>query len=84
QRISREISDKEIWVKLVKLAYQSSYGYEFQGDSLLLARENLFATFDDYYQEKFGQVAEKKIRKEIARIISYNVMQMDGLLYTSP
>ena len=49
QRISREISDEVTFYEFVKSAYRASYGYEYQGDSLLLARENLLATFEDYY-----------------------------------
>ncbi len=44
QRISREVSDEVTFYELVKKAYRASYGYEYQGDSLLLARENLLAS----------------------------------------
>lgn len=53
QRISKEIDNSQEWFKLAKKAYQASYGYEYQGDSLLLARENLLYTFMDYYMDKF-------------------------------
>lgn len=36
--INENIKNKNEWQKWVKLAYQSIYGYEFQGDNLLLAR----------------------------------------------
>ena len=84
QRISREVSDEATFYKLVKKAYRSSYGYEYQGDSLLLARENLLATFEDYYLAKTGNQPTLEQKKEIATIISYNVFQMDGLKKTSP
>ncbi|MGV3027234.1 Eco57I restriction-modification methylase domain-containing protein [Streptococcus hyovaginalis] len=84
QRLSREVNDEGDFFRLAKLAYQSSYGYEFQGDSLLLARENLLASFEDYYQAKFDQAPTLKQKEEIAKIISYNVFQMDGLAKTSP
>lgn len=83
-RISKEVSDEEKWLALVKKAYQASYGYEWQGDSLLLARENLLLTFEDYYQAKFDKTASQVQLKEIATIISYNLFQMDGLNYISP
>ncbi|KXT78597.1 Eco57I restriction-modification methylase domain-containing protein [Streptococcus sp. DD13] len=84
QRISREIADEVRFYELVKKAYQASYGYEYQGDSLLLARENLLATFEDYYEAKCGHKPSLEQKKEIATIISYNVFQMDGLKKTSP
>lgn len=83
-RISKEVSDEEKWLALVKKAYQASYGYEWQGDSLLLARENLLLTFEDYYEAKFIKTASQAQLKEIATIISYNLFQMDGLNYISP
>lgn len=84
QRISREVSDEATFYDLVKKAYQASYGYEYQGDSLLLARENLLATFEDYYLAKIGNQPTLEQKKEIATIISYNVFQMDGLEKNSP
>ena len=84
QRISRESSDEAGFYQLVKRAYQASYGYEYQGDSLLLARENLLATFEDYYLAKWKQEPSPEQKKEIATIISYNVFQMDGLKQTTP
>lgn len=84
QRISREVSDEATFYELVKKAYRASYGYEYQGDSLLLARENLLATFEDYYLAKTGNQPTLEQKKEIATIISYNVFQMDGLRKSSP
>ena len=84
QRISREVSDEATFYELVKKAYRASYGYEYQGDSLLLARENLLATFEDYYLAKTGNQPTLEQMKEIATIISYNVFQMDGLKKISP
>ena len=84
QRISREVSDEVAFYELIKEAYRASYGYEYQGDSLLLARENLLATFEDYYLAKTGNQPTLEQKKEIATIISYNVFQMDGLKKNSP
>lgn len=84
QRISREVSDEATFYELVKKAYRASYGYEYQGDSLLLARENLLATFEDYYLANIGNQPTLEQKKEIATIISYNVFQMDGLEKNSP
>ena len=84
QRISNEINEHDKWVKYVSIAYKSSYGYEFQGDSLLIARENLLYTFIDYYKDKFNDVPSVSLMKDIASIISYNMIQMDGLKYIIP
>lgn len=84
QRISKEIDSEEIWFSLALKAYQSSYGYEYQGDSLLIARENLLNSFIDYYVAKFNHMPGLNKIEDIAIIISYNVFQMDGLKYILP
>lgn len=84
KRISLEINNKEEWLSLAVLAYQSSYGFEWNGDSLLLARENLLYTYYDYYVDKWQEEPSLDNLKIIAEIISYNLFQMDGLKYIIP
>lgn len=94
QTVSKFCPDKATWIKWGAIAFKSSYGYEWQGDNLLLARENLLYTFIDYWNEQFStdkinlerQVSEDKLNllKEIATIISWNIFQMDGLKYVVP
>lgn len=83
-RINSEVADKAEWQRLVELVYKSSYGFEWNGDSLLLARENLLYTYRDYYIEKWGEPLIYGLFEDIAKIISYNIFQMDGLTYTIP
>lgn len=82
--VSKYCNTKEEWIKWAKIAFQSSYGYEWQGDSLLIARENLLYTFNDYYQAHFKATPSIKLQKEIAEIIVWNIFQMDGLKYVIP
>ena len=84
KQINKEVSDKAEWQRLVELAYQSSYGFEWSGDSLLLARENLLYTYRDYYVDKWHEEPLLSLFLRIANIISYNVFQMDGLKYIIP
>lgn len=67
------------WLKAAQSAYMSVYGYEWQGDNLVLARESLLYTFIDYYKAKFGKKPQLKSLQYIASIISWNIWQMDGL-----
>ena len=46
--VTENASDESEWLKWAYRAYESVYGFEFQGDNLLLARENLLYTFIDY------------------------------------
>lgn len=43
--VSENTVTEEDWFEWAKRAYESTYGYEYQGDSLLIARENLLFTF---------------------------------------
>ena len=79
----RQLNDKE-WLQQVRQAFKSTYGYEWQGDSLLLARENMLYTFIDYYKVRYGSTPEISLLQDFAEIISWNLWQMDGLSYRIP
>lgn len=66
-------------MKWVIKAFQSVYGFEWQGDSLLIARENLLFSFIDYYTNRFSVYPIKESLIEIAKILAWNLWQMDGL-----
>jgi hypothetical protein len=72
------------WLKWARIAYKSSYGYEWQGDNILIARENLLYTLIDYYKDKFGQEPSLAVLRSFAKIICWNVFQMDGLKFVIP
>lgn len=82
--ISENVDDKNEWYSWAKIAYQRIYGYEWQGDNLLIARENLLMTFIEFYIDKFGEKPTREWVLEIAEIISWNLWQMDGLKYVIP
>lgn len=67
------------WLKAAQDAYKSIYGFEWQGDNLVLAREALLYTFIEYYRAKFGKKPQLKSLQYIAYIVSWNIWQMDGL-----
>lgn len=77
--INENVDNSGKWLEWVQEAYKSIYGYEFQGDSLLLARENLLVTFYEYYKAKFDAEPLLKSIEYIAYIIGWNIWQMDGL-----
>ena len=74
------------WIRWAYRAMQSIYGFEWQGDNLLIARETLLYTFIDYYQAKFRTQKTPEITclLKVAEIISWNLWQMDGLKYSIP
>ena len=67
------------WLEWAFKAYKSTYGFEFQGDNLFLARENILNTFIDYYVARFNKEPELKYILEITDVITWNIWQMDGL-----
>lgn len=84
-RIVNENTDTyEEWLKWTIRAFEASYGYEYQGDNVLIARINLLLTFTDYYEERWGQQPDSKLLKQIANKIAWNIWQMDGLKNTVP
>lgn len=77
--INENVDSTEEWLKAVKIAFQSTYACEWQGDSLLLAREAMLVTFIENYTLQFNKKPLLKTIKNIAYIISWNTWQMDGL-----
>ena len=92
QIVNEFSKDKDEWFRYAEIALKSSYGYEWQGDNLLIARENILQTMDDFYKDfcskklklKSKQALTNKELENFARIISWNIWQMDGLKYIVP
>lgn len=82
--VTENAGDEGEWLKWAYRAYESVYGFEFQGDNLLLARENLFYTFIDYIRHALKRAPTLIELKKVATIISWNLWQMDGLTYGPP
>lgn len=82
--VNENAVDDAEWLKWTIRAFQSVYGFEYQGDNVLVARINLLMTFVDYYKERFNATPEIRTLKKIANIIAWNIWQMDGLKGTVP
>lgn len=77
--VNENLNSINDWIESVEIAYKSTYGFEWQGDSLLLAREALLITFIENFTHKFDIEPSLEAIQNIANIISWNVWQMDGL-----
>lgn len=82
--LSENMNDKEEWLSWAYKVYKSIYGYDWHGDNVLLARENLLCTFIDYYVLKFNIEPSEEQLLNIAFILSWNIWQMDGLKFVIP
>ena len=84
-RVINENTDTELeWRKWAEKAFKSVFGYEYQGDNLLIGRCNLLSTFADYYTARWNRQVEEATLIRIANIIAWNFWQMDGLTGTIP
>lgn len=77
--VSENTETEEDWIKWSTKALQSSYGYEYQGDNLLIARINILDSMCEYRDQRFGGKTSDKQILEWANVITWNFWQMDGL-----
>ncbi|MDA3890068.1 MAG: restriction endonuclease subunit M [Salinivirgaceae bacterium] len=77
--INENVQNSGEWLEAAQAAFKNTYAYEWQGDSLLIAREAMLVTFIENYKQQFGKEPLLKSIQFIAYIISWNVWQMDGL-----
>lgn len=84
-RIVNENTDNhDDWFKWAVRALQSVYGYEYQGDNLLIARINVLMSFIEYSKSRWGEYPSPEELSKVANIIAWNLWQMDGLRGTVP
>lgn len=80
------------WKNLAAVAVATTYGYEWQGDNLLLARLNMLNTYFDYLQVFLGEKGLPRLSKgalaelavEVSEDVSWQLWQMDGLKQVIP
>lgn len=88
--VGENVKTQKDWYFWAIAALKSTYGFEWQGDNLLLAREALLYTFKDYYKDfaiKHNIKTTTPYRDMMllaAYIISWNLFQMDGIKMVLP
>ena len=82
--VSESTQDIDDWLDWANVAVKSVYGFEWQGDNLLLAREAVLFTVIEYFRGKFNQPFPENALKGFAYVISWNLWQMDGLKMVIP
>lgn len=83
QRIPDDV-DKHKWAAFATRALQATYGYEWQEDSIFLARKNLLLNVIEYYVYRFNEYPDQDVISIWATIISYNIFRMDGISLCIP
>ena len=82
--VGENTQTEEEWLEWTMRAFWATYGYEFQGDNVLIARVNLLMTFEEYLQERWNRKPTRAEYEKIANIVTWNIWQMDGLTGTVP
>ena len=83
QKIPEGVNKSE-WTVLATRSLKATYGYEWQEDSIFLARKNLLLNVIEYHIERFKELPNQDIIEEWATIISYNIFRMDGVSLCIP
>ena len=68
--VSENAATEEEWLKFATHAVQSTYGYEYQGDNLLLVRINLLLTYAEHLQARWQRKPTEEEMQPIAKIIT--------------
>lgn len=82
--VSEKTRSRHEWVKWAICALKASYGFEYQGDNLLLARINVFETFCEHLRERWGMGITDDELDQAAWIVSWNFWQMNGFTCAVP
>lgn len=82
--VSEKTKSRHEWVKWAFCALKASYGFEYQGDNLLLARINVFETFCEHLRERWGMGITDDELDQAAWIVSWNFWQMNGFTCAVP
>lgn len=82
--ISENTSNKDEWIEWAMTAVQNIYGYDWQGDNVLLARENILYSVIEYYRDIYDEPLVKQAVLRFAEVISWNIWQMDGIKFVVP
>lgn len=82
--VNENAQDEVEWLEWAVRAFQVTYGFEFQGDNVLIARVNLLMTFEEYLQARWEREPTEAEWEKLINIIAWNIWQMDGLSGTIP
>lgn len=73
------------WFRWAEYALKSTYGFDWQGDNVLIAREHLLFAMVDAHKHLFPKLPlETEQLERFAEIISWNIWQMDGIKCVVP
>ena len=82
--VSENAKTRSTWTKWALTALRSCYGYEYQGDNLLIARINVFETYMEHLRARWSAPATAEDLEQAALVVSWNFWQMNGFTDAVP
>lgn len=79
--VSENVASRKEWLSWAHTAVQSIYGFDWQGDNVFLARENILFTIAEHYEHTFHEPPAAQDLIGFAEDIAWNIWQMDGLKF---
>lgn len=82
--VNENTQSEEEWLKWAIRAFWATYGYDYQGDNVLISRVNLLMSFEEYLWERWRRRPTSAEYRKLITVITWNLWQMDGLTGTIP
>lgn len=79
QAVSENTDTVSDWLHWAVKALRATYGYEFQGDSLLISRINVIMSVWEAFEARWGQAPTASQLRKAVETVTWNLWQMDGL-----
>jgi len=82
--VTEKTKTRKEWVRRALDALRATYGFEYQGDNLLIARINVLETFTEHLRNRWGSDPQQDELEQAAWIVSWNFWQMNGFTDAVP
>lgn len=82
--VTEKTKTRKEWVRRALDALHATYGFEYQGDNLLIARINVLETFAEHLRDHWESDPEQDEIEQAAWIVSWNFWQMNGFTDAVP
>ena len=82
--VTEKTKTRKEWVRRALDALKATYGFEYQGDNLLIARINVLETFAEHLRDHWGSDPQQDELEQAAWIVSWNFWQMNGFTDAVP
>lgn len=82
--VTEKTKTRREWLRRALDALRATYGFEYQGDNLLIARINVLETFAEHLRDRWGSDPEQDELEQAAWIVSWNFWQMNGFTDAVP